>query len=240
MQEGLSVPAIEVNEKELAVLESASVAVMEEAQRVASAIVDQQTCLDAEKWARSHSTFARDLRKTSWLAGIRDIWHRKHDETCKLINRFADPHDAAVKRVVDPAIIKFKNIAAEKTRIENQKRFEEQKKRDEDARLARAEELAKQGKAQQADQLLSRPPAVAAPRIEPDKSVKKVWRVRQPIEGEALIELIKGIAGGAVPIKAIDVNYSFLNSQAKAMDGNLTYPGVECVIEESMNRRLSA
>ncbi len=217
--------------------------VMDMAQRVASSIVDKPSCEEAKKWAAERMSFARNLRKTSWLANIRDIWHKKHDETCKLINQFATPHEQAVARVVDPAIRIWLNAEQERQNQIERARYLEQVKKDEDARLARAEELAKQGKTAQADHVLSKPPAVTAPKMEPVKmpgmSVRKTWKVR-PIEQETLIELIKGIAGGAVPVQAIEVNYAWLNKQAHLMDGNLKYPGVECYQEESSTYRRTA
>ncbi len=243
MQEGLSVPAIEVNERELAALDQSAASIAELAQRVASSIVDVDTCKEAQQWAAERITFARNLRKTGWLAGIRDTWHKQHDSVCKLINKYAEPHELAVKQIVDPAIRIFMNAEDARRREEDRIKFEAQKKKDEDDRLARAEELAKQGKTAQADHVLSKPPAFVAPRTEPVKmpgmSIRKTWKV-EPLTPEGMIELVNAIAGGAVPIQAIEINYSFLNKQAQSLDGNLKYPGVTCYQEETSSHRRSA
>jgi hypothetical protein len=238
--EGLNVPTIEVNERELAALEQSSSIVMDMAQRQASAIVDLATCKEAQVWCSERITFATNLRKKSWLANIRDTWHKQHKSVCEIIEKYAAPHEIAVRKVVDPAITIFLRGEEEKRQAAQRKLQEEAKKREEDARLAKAEELAKQGKTQQADSLLNKPLEVVAPRLDPVKlegrSARKTWKVT-PLQDDALIALIKGISGGAVPIQAIEVNYSWLNKQAQLMDGNLKYPGVECYQEESGSYR---
>ena len=58
-------------------------------------------------------------------------------------------------------------------------------------------------------------------------STRETWKA----ELTSKTDLIKAVAAGTVPAMALEVNMTFLNSQARAMKGELAYPGVKAVKE---------
>lgn len=242
--EGLTLPKIDVDQKQLAELDEQARLVMEKARDVADSIVDDRTLVLAQKWCSQHMTFAKNLEETSWLAGIKNTWHKQHESVCAIIKKYASPHRIAVRTIVDPKILAYLNQKEIERAAAQKKLDEETKKRDEEARIARAIELEKQGKPAQAEQVLNKPGGFVAPKIEPLKtpgmSARKKWRVKPLIDEDNIIALIKGVAGGAVPYQAIEINYSWLNKQAQLMDGNLKYPGIECEEIQSLSHGRAA
>lgn len=115
---------------------------------------------------------------------------------------------------------------AEQARLE-----EEARKAAEEAALAQAVALEMNGHKAAAEAVIAVPvvaPAVYVPKTTPTgfgNATRRVWGA----EVTDLMALVKAVAGGQVPIQAIEANSVFLNQQARALKSALSYPGVRSV-----------
>ncbi len=101
----------------------------------------------------------------------------------------------------------------------------------EDAALAHAANLEKNGDKAAAEAVIAAP-VVAAPvfvlKATPGgygQFTRKTWKA----EVVDIMALVKAVAAGQAPIQAIEPNATFLNQQARSLKGALTYPGVRVV-----------
>jgi hypothetical protein len=122
-------------------------------------------------------------------------------------------------------------IKQQRLREENAERLR-QAAEDEKTRAAQAEQLAKEGRIEDGVALLESPVVNVAP-VMATTQVPKAQGVTDSGEGifsaevTDLLALVKAVAAGTVPIKAVEANMKFLNAQAKSMEQLLAYPGVK-------------
>lgn len=115
---------------------------------------------------------------------------------------------------------------AEQARLE-----EEARKAAEEAALAQAVALERNGHKVAAEAIIAAPvvaPAVYVPKTTPTgfgNATRRVWCA----EVTDLMALVKAVASGIVPLQAIEANSVFLNQQARALKSALNYPGVRSV-----------
>ena len=64
-------------------------------------------------------------------------------------------------------------------------------------------------------------------------STRESWKANVVDKGA----LVQAVADGKVPLDILDVNMSFLNQMARAMKGDLKWPGVEAVREDIVSAR---
>ena len=123
-------------------------------------------------------------------------------------------------------------------REEEGRQVAEARKAEEEARLAQAEALEAAGDSEAAERTLDAPvtpppppprPAMAAPKVA-GIAARKTWkaRVTDPMA------LIRGVAAGSVPAKALKIDEGWLNRQAQALETELAYPGVEAYSENTI------
>jgi len=166
-----------------------------------------------------------------------------------LLNPLKEKRHAAWKRVCDVLKLKtdpFLEVKEKSSRlcgayqyaIQQQRKAEEEAERkrlaDEDAKMRaqQAEQLAKEGRIEDGVALLESQPMIAAP-VMASTPMPKAQGVTSSGEGvfsaevTDLMELVKAVAAGKVPLFAIEANQKFLNNQAKAMKQLLAYPGVK-------------
>ena len=77
------------------------------------------------------------------------------------------------------------------------------------------------------------PPVVAEKQVVMGAKFTAVWKA----EVVDLKALIKAVAEGKVPLAALQVNLSFLGSQARTLKGEMNYPGVRVYEDRQVGRR---
>ena len=171
---------------------------------------------------------------------------------------------AAIKRQIDdikkPVLQAEKDdsgpLAQEKLRLgglltayqaqERRKREEEERqariaaeKQAEEEALQRAIDLAAAGEDEAAEAVLEET-IIAAPVVIPASAPKPTGSVsRESYKAEVtnLMELVKAVAAGTVPLMAVVANESFINNQARTFKEALSYPGVKVKRSESTSFR---
>ena len=163
--------------------------------------------------------------------------HRSHKAALAVKAKLAGPLLEAEK-IVKPLMATY-NAEQERRRQEEQRRLQEEAKRKaEDERLELALQAEKAGDAQSAEELIAAP--VEAPLV--------VVRSETKAEGVSFREnwkamvvdlktLVRAVADGTAPLAAIVPNQSFLDSQAKALKAELSYPGVKAYNETIVSGR---
>lgn len=116
---------------------------------------------------------------------------------------------------------------------------EEALKAAEEQKIAEAIYLESVGEIKEAEQVLNE--RILAPAVIVQKTVAKVTgevgKHTYSAQVSSLIELVKAVAAGVVPVQAIKADEPWLNSQARAFRTGLNYPGVVVVEKESLHFR---
>lgn len=101
--------------------------------------------------------------------------------------------------------------------------------------IAKAEELQEQAQASTSEaSLIASMPATAPTQTKvAGISMRDVWGA----EVTDLKALVQAVAAGTVPLEAIAADIKFLGNQARALKGNLNYPGVRAVNTPTMAAR---
>lgn len=145
--------------------------------------------------------------------------------------------DEVVGVFVDSAYTHWKNLVAERKKLEKPlsdseelikasiAKYADEKERQQEEERKRLEEQQKaQGKE---DIQVILPPAV--PKAE-GLTLPKVWNA----EVLSLIELVKAVAKGKAPLASVVANDKFLNQQAKSLKEEFNIPGVRAVSRTSV------
>lgn len=110
----------------------------------------------------------------------------------------------------------------------------------EEQRIADAIAAEQAGEKEEAEHILNEkpmlPPAVIVQKA-PGKSAGEVGRVTWSAQVTNLMDLVKAVAAGTVPIQAVQANQPFLNTQATQFNLGLNYPGVEVKEKEGLHFR---
>lgn len=183
---------------------------------------------------------AREAKKAFhvWFDPIDDASKKQRQATIKQGKKIDEPLDYVIKTVSKKTSAWY---AAEQARIlEAQRKAEEiaRKKAEEEA-LKAAEELEKQGMTAAADAVLDNP--IAVPKVEVpvfEKAEGVSYRKQYSAEVVSLMDLVKAVASGSVPIAYISANTTALNSWARSTKGSDSIPGVKVVTENIQSRRM--
>lgn len=166
-----------------------------------------------------------------------------HDKRMKL-TRPLDKLKAEWTNIFQPAIETLKAVVfcydrkmiayadeQERIHLAAQADADEKARKDREALEKRAVKAEAKGKTEKADALRTEAEYVPQPIVNyrkatsSDVSPRKTWGAVVPTVSDKL-ELIRAIAGGTVPHQAVDINFTFLNQQARSMKNELNYPGV--------------
>jgi hypothetical protein len=131
--------------------------------------------------------------------------------------------------------------AAERRKREEEERLARiaAEKQAEEEAIQRAIELAAAGEEDAAEAVLEET-IIAAPVVIAASAPKPVGSVaRESFKAEVtnLMELVKAVAAGTVPLMAVVANEQFLNNQARTFKESLSYPGVKVKKSESTSFR---
>ena len=126
----------------------------------------------------------------------------------------------------------------ERLRREQEAKLQAEAERKRQEAIAKAEAARANGKEAKAEKYEEKAANIIAPCLSSsfDKgsvSVRKTYHA----EVASLIELVKAVAGGKVPLMSIEANLTFLNSQARALKETLDYPGVKVIAEDNLSTR---
>lgn len=133
-----------------------------------------------------------------------------------------------------------KGLIYEYDRAQESKRQAEEKKLQDDATLAAAEQAQRDGDTQQADALLNgqavTPPVILRPTTPKvaGGSVRETWKARCT----DLPALVKAVAEGTAPLSLIMVNQSQLDAYAKAVKQDFRVPGCQAYTEGIVSARV--
>jgi len=122
-------------------------------------------------------------------------------------------------------------LAEEAKRREAEAKAQEEARKAQEKLEARAAKAAEKGQVEKAAALQATAAAVVSPIIPTTTpklagvSTRVTWRA----EVTNLMELVKAVAAGSVPLNALQADTAFLNNQARAMKDTLAYPGVKAV-----------
>jgi hypothetical protein len=223
-----------VNESDLTdiVNKTANVTLM--AQRIAKAVNSEETEKAAVAFCQELQGEA-DFVKNKYSV-LRDFLDKSHKAVTGRIATLVKPRTEAIDTVKYDGLKRYAMQKEMARRAEEERLAAEQRKRDEEQKLAAAIHLEKENpvlsEAILNSPIQSAPPVVPVSKPEGMGS-RKTWAVRCLNKRE----LIKGISGGRVPEGAVIVDLKWLTAQAKLMDGNLHYPGVE--VYEDMDISIS-
>lgn len=121
-------------------------------------------------------------------------------------------------------------------RIEQERLDAEARKLAEEQQIAEAILAANAGDHAEADAILAEPVQVVAPILQSavpkvaGLAMKSTWSA----EVTSLKELVLAVAQRKAPIECLEASQTFLNMQARALKGNLRYPGVVAREKKSM------
>jgi hypothetical protein len=195
-----------------------------------------RACLkDIETHFTEPTEIANKLHKR--LTGLRGEWMQPGDEAVRTVGR----RIAIEKSRLDALAAEARRKAqAEADRIAREQRQREaQMAEAHGAPPAVVEQMTQQAT------VATAPPVPVVPTSAPlaHTTVTKTWKARvkgspadaapnpamaelTPAQQAVVLELVKAVAAGAVPLTALDLNWSYLNARAKAEKGTLAIPGI--------------
>jgi len=138
------------------------------------------------------------------------------------------------EKILKGKMIRFTEEEERKRKIEEARLREEMRKKDEELRLAQAAELEKEGRIEEAAQIIEEPvytPAVTLPKVEQPKGVS--YRENWSAQVTDLKALCRAVVEGRVPEAAISPNMTVLNQQARSLKSALNWPGVKVISEKT-------
>ena len=183
---------------------------------------------------------ARKAKKAfhEWFDPIDDASKKQRQATIQQGKKIDEPLDYVIKTVSRKTSAWY---AQEQARIREEQRKAEEvaRKAAEEEALKAAEELEKQGMIAAADAIMETPVSVAkveVPQFEKTEGVS--YRKQYSAEVVSLMDLVKAVASGTVPISYLSANTTALNAWARSTKGSDTIPGVRVVTENVQSRRI--
>ena len=152
--------------------------------------------------------------------------HKAWKDARKRADEFYNPVDEA-EAIVKPAMATWWE-QEERERLRKQQEADlEAQKREQDRIVAEAVKASENGNEAAAEAILDQP-VIVAPVVMPSVSQVKGVSMREVWQYEVtnLMELVKAVAAGKVPLGALQANAMFLGQQARSLKGECRYPGV--------------
>jgi len=143
-----------------------------------------------------------------------------------------------IKDKLDSDSTKWYKAEEAKAAEEKRKVEEELRRQAEEAQIRAAEALQKDGLFSAADEIMEAAPVIARVVVDtPAKADGVYYQDRWSAEVSSLMELVKAVAAGTVPIAYIMANDTALNAWARATKGTESIPGVKAQNTPSQGRR---
>jgi len=173
-----------------------------------------------------------------WFDPIDDASKKSRQATIAQGKKIDDPFDYVIK------VTGYKAAAwmrAEQVKAAEARRKVEEalRKEAEEAQIRAAEALQKEGLFAAADEVMEATPVIAKVALAtPEKSDGVSYRDVWSVEVSSLMELVKAVAAGSVPLAYIQANESALGSWARATKGTESIPGVKVTNTPIQTRRM--
>jgi len=173
----------------------------------------------------------------AWFDPIDDASKKQRQATIAQGKKIDDPFDYVIK-VTGTKAAAFMRAEQAKAAEERRKVEEALRKEAEEAQIRAAEALQKDGLFAAADEVMEAAPVIAKVIIDtPAKADGVYYQDRWSAEVSSLMELVKAVAAGTVPIAYIMANDAALNAWARATKGTESIPGVKAMNTPSQGRR---
>lgn len=204
-----------------------------EADALAVKVVDEQTYLQAGEILTGIKGVEKKIKE--YFKPLKEQAHKAWKGICDRENQELDKLKPAAAHL-NRQMVAYHEEEERKRKEEERRLKEEARKREEEERLAAAIEAEKEGDKEIADAILDEPVHIPAPVMAPvapkvaGLAVKTTWKAH--VTSFSL--LLKAVAEGKAPAMCLEVNQSFLDAQARAGKGTITFPGVEMREEKSM------
>jgi hypothetical protein len=215
-------------EKEITPVASQAVA-------VAAAIKDQGTYESAARYLQTIKAARKRVGEIldPFVKAAYDAWKKAGAER----DKYAEPLDRA-EAIVKPAMGKWYEEEQMRQEAERRRLEAEARKREEERMLAEAEAAVQNGNHEEANSILEQPINVAPPIIPATPKVAGIsMREEWKCEVSNLMELVKAVAAGKVPLGAIQANTVFLGQQARSLKAEMKYPGVRVWSQKNVASR---
>lgn len=219
---------VELKQEELDDLRGGARTMVDMARKLAAEIVDAVTLdkaatfmLEAKKRMKSVIERLKEPKATARAA---------YQNWVNLEKELIEPYERIETEIIKPAMARFSMEQERKRRIEEEKLRAEARKREEDARLAEAAELEKQGQRELADAVIAAPVQVAPvvlPKVEQPKGIsyRTVWRYR-------IVDAAK------IPREYLCVDEPKLGGVVRSLKDAANIPGVEIYSEQVVAGRV--
>lgn len=161
--------------------------------------------------------------------------HAAHKEAVAQRTRHEEPLKEAEK-LIKARMGTWQRAEEQRAREEAARLAAVARKHDEEARLREAEALEAAGEAEAAERVLDEPaPAPPPPpptRVPQVKGIagRDIWR----FEVTDLMALVKAVAAGSVPLAAVEASTKALGQQARSLQKEMRWPGVRVWSERSI------
>ena len=201
------------------------------------AITDQKSYNDAAEFVLRIVGLRKQV--VDHHAPIKTATHKAHKEAVSAEKKLLDPLQQA-ETIIKRAISDW-DAKQERIRIEEQRKLEAaQRKADEDARLALAQEAEENGATEETvDEILETqvvaPAVVAAPTYQRTSGISTTKRWRAEVVD--IKALCRAIGEGNMPTNIVQANMTVLNSLARALKESFKVPGCKAVIDSSVSVR---
>lgn len=199
-------------------------------------ILDDQTFEDGMRYRIDLNRWKKEALKK--LEPIRKKTLESHQEILRLIEEVIEPFDESLN-ILDIKLSEYKTKKDKLESVEQEKRIADSKKEQEESILNAAIEANNSGNIPRAEAILNIPIVQIAVPSNTQKisgiSFKEKWKVDDNYINMRL--LVDGVFKGIVPISALLPNMQFLNYMAKKLKGDLKYPGVKVVKQNSVSSR---
>ena len=173
-----------------------------------------------------------------WFDPIDDSSKKARQATIAQGKKIDDPFDYVIK-VTGSKSATWMRAEQAKAADEKRKVEAELRRQAEEAQIRAAESLQHEGLFAAADEVLEAAPVISrvvvdTPARADGVSYRDVWSV----EVSCLMDLVKAVAAGTVPLAYIQANESALGSWARATKGTESIPGVKVLNTPIQTRRL--
>jgi len=173
-----------------------------------------------------------------WFDPIDDASKKSRQATIAQGKKIDDPFDYVIK-VTGSKAAAWMRAEQVKAAEERRKVEEALRKEAEEAQIRAAEALQKEGLFAAADEVMEAAPVIAKVAMAtPEKSDGVSYRDVWSVEVSSLMELVKAVAAGTVPLAYIQANESALGSWARATKGTESIPGVKVTNTPIQTRRM--
>ena len=182
-----------------------------------------------------------------FIVNIKKLQKQVKDTFVLIIKKAFEAHresKAQEAKHLDPLlkaeeIIKSKMLifirVQEQVRLDAERKLQVEAERKRQEAIAKAEAARANGKEAKAEKYEEKAANIVAPQLAStvDKGSASV-RKRYRAEVYDLMALVKAIAAGQAPISFVEPNMPALNSQARALENTMAYPGIKVIAEDSL------